>query len=76
MAMPTLKHFINGQYAESKGSEYFDLISPVTGQPIARSPNANDADVDAAYAAASHAFKTWGQRHPRAEPVHLRFHQL
>lgn len=66
MAMPTLKHFINGQYAESKGSEYFDLISPVTGQPIARSPNANDADVDAAYAAASHAFKTWGRSTPSA----------
>lgn len=66
MAMPTLKHFINGQYAESSGSEYFDLISPVTGKPVARSPNATDADIDTAYAAAQQAFKTWGRSTPSA----------
>lgn len=29
MAIPTFRHFINGQYVESTGSEVFDLVSPV-----------------------------------------------
>ncbi|CDG88295.1 gamma-aminobutyraldehyde dehydrogenase [Xenorhabdus bovienii] len=66
MPVPTLKHFINGQYIESKGSEYFDLVSPVTGESYARSPNATVADVDDAYASAKEAFKIWGRSTPSA----------
>lgn len=64
MSVPTLKHFINGQYVESQGGDYFDLISPVTGQVNARSPNASQAEVDAAYAAAKKAAKEWGRSTP------------
>lgn len=64
MSVPTLKHFINGQYAETQGDDYFDLISPVTGEVNARSPNASQADVDAAYAAAKQAAKEWGRSTP------------
>lgn len=66
MTHPTLKHFINGQYVASTGTETFDLISPVTGKVYARSPNATQQDVDAAYAAARAAFKVWGRSTPSA----------
>ncbi|MBD2794156.1 gamma-aminobutyraldehyde dehydrogenase [Xenorhabdus sp. 42] len=64
MSVPTLKHFINGQYVESKDVDYFDLISPVTGKVNARSPNASQSDVDAAYTAAKQAAKEWGLSTP------------
>ncbi|WP_262499915.1 gamma-aminobutyraldehyde dehydrogenase [Photorhabdus heterorhabditis] len=64
--MPMLRHFINGQYVESKSSEYFDLVSPVTGEAYARSPNATAEDVDEAYASAKRAFKIWGGSTPSA----------
>ncbi|WP_406564525.1 gamma-aminobutyraldehyde dehydrogenase [Acinetobacter qingfengensis] len=62
--MNKLKHFINGEYVDGTGTEFFDLVSPVTGQIYAQSPNATDADVDAAYAAAKAAFKIWGRTTP------------
>lgn len=64
MAKTQLKHFINGEYIASKGNDYFDLVSPVTGEIYAQSPNANEAEVDAAYAAAKEAFKIWGRSTP------------
>ncbi|MCF7520779.1 gamma-aminobutyraldehyde dehydrogenase [Neisseria sp. ZJ106] len=62
--MQKLKHFINGEYVEPKGSEYFDLISPVTGEAYAQSPIGTDADVEAAYAAAATAFQEWKRSTP------------
>ncbi|MEQ1108087.1 gamma-aminobutyraldehyde dehydrogenase [Acinetobacter seifertii] len=64
MAKTQLKHFINGEYVASKASDYFDLVSPVTGEVYAQSPNATEAEVDAAYAAAKEAFKIWGRSTP------------
>ncbi|MEQ4618299.1 MAG: gamma-aminobutyraldehyde dehydrogenase [Corticimicrobacter sp.] len=64
MSHTTLKHFINGQYTAAADSEYFDLVSPVTGQVYARSPNATQADIDRAYDAARGAFRTWGRSTP------------
>ncbi|MEB7642933.1 gamma-aminobutyraldehyde dehydrogenase [Acinetobacter pittii] len=64
MAKTQLQHFINGEYVSSKGNDYFDLVSPVTGEVYAQSPNATGAEVDAAYAAAKEAFKIWGRSTP------------
>lgn len=64
MTPTTLRHFIAGSYVESSDSDFFDLISPVTGEVYARSPNATDAVVDQAYAAAKDAFKVWGRSTP------------
>ena len=64
MAKAQLKHFINSEYVTSKTNDYFDLISPVTEKVYAESPNASDAEVDAAYAAAKEAFKVWGRSTP------------
>lgn len=59
-----LKNFINGQYVAPTSGEYFDLISPVTGQPYARSPHSHLEDVDAAFTAAKSAFAIWGRSTP------------
>lgn len=64
MTPTPLRHFIAGSYVESSDSDFFDLISPVTGEVYARSPNATDAVVDQAYAAAKDAFKVWGRSTP------------
>ncbi|TCM60920.1 betaine-aldehyde dehydrogenase [Acinetobacter calcoaceticus] len=66
MGSTQLKHFINGEYVSGTGQDFFDLVSPVTGQVYAQSPNATDADVDAAYAAAKAAFKIWSRSTPSA----------
>lgn len=64
MSVTKLKHFINGKFVEAKSSEYFDLISPVTGKVIAQSPNATQEEVNTAYKAAKEAFKVWGRTTP------------
>ncbi|MHA3049018.1 gamma-aminobutyraldehyde dehydrogenase [Acinetobacter sp. ANC 4641] len=64
MSTLKLKHFINGEYTESFGGAYFDLISPVTGEAYAQSPNATEAEVNAAYQAAKSAFALWGKTTP------------
>ncbi|OTG85462.1 gamma-aminobutyraldehyde dehydrogenase [Acinetobacter sp. ANC 4558] len=64
MAKTRLKHFINGEYVTGQDDDYFDLTSPVTGEVYAESPNASDADVNAAYQAAKDAFKIWGRSTP------------
>lgn len=66
MSTATLKHFINGKYVETSGNEFFDLVSPVDARVHARSPNATQQDVDAAYAAAKAAFEPWGSSTPSA----------
>jgi len=34
MAKTQLQHFINGEYVASKGNDFFDLVSPVTGEVL------------------------------------------
>lgn len=64
MAKTQLQYFINGEYVASKGNDFFDLVSPVTGEVYAQSSNATEVEVDAAYAAAKEAFKIWGRSTP------------
>jgi aldehyde dehydrogenase (NAD+) len=47
---------VGGQFARARGTEFFDVISPSTEEVIGRLPAAVHADVDAAAAAARHAF--------------------
>lgn len=70
MAKTQLQHFINGEYVTSKGNDFFDLVSPVTGEVYAQSPNATEAEVDAAYVAAKEAFKIWGRSTPSTRQKH------
>lgn len=64
--MLTFRHFINGDCVEGGSTGRFALVSPVTGEAYASSPNADDAEVDAACAAAPAAFKVWADSPPSA----------
>ena len=61
-----LRNFINGQSVEAASGEYIDLVDPSTGEVFAQSPVSGAEDVDAAYAAASDAFRSWGKTTPAA----------
>lgn len=56
---PTVKLLINGEFVESKSSEWRDVINPATQEVLAKVPFATAAEVDAVVAAAKAAFKTW-----------------
>ncbi len=58
-AVPTVKLLIDGEFIESRTSEWHDNIDPATQEVLARVPFATSAEVDAAVAAAQEAFKTW-----------------
>lgn len=51
--------FINDVWRFAADGSTFDVISPVSGQPVGAIPNAGDADVDAAIAGASAGFEHW-----------------
>ncbi|HEX4944084.1 MAG TPA: CoA-acylating methylmalonate-semialdehyde dehydrogenase [Usitatibacteraceae bacterium] len=58
-AVPTVKLLINGQFVDSKTTEWKDVVNPASQQVLARVPFATPAELDAAVAAAATAYKTW-----------------
>jgi betaine-aldehyde dehydrogenase len=71
MAERILRNFINGEYVDARSDDSFDVIDPATEQSYASSPVSGEADVDAAYAAASAAFETWGESTPAERQLAL-----
>ncbi len=55
----TIRNFVDGALVDSATDQWIDLVDPTTGEPDGRSPVSTDAEVDAAYAAASRAFPAW-----------------
>jgi len=55
------KHYINGMWVESEGTERLDVINPATEEVIGRICSGTPADVDKAVAAARSAFESWSQ---------------
>ena len=68
--MLTIQHFIDGRYVDPVSGEWFDKSDPATGQTVARVPDGDGRDVDAAVAAAVRAFPRWS-RTPVAERARL-----
>ncbi|WP_415913707.1 phenylacetaldehyde dehydrogenase StyD [Paraburkholderia sp. J63] len=64
--------FVDGRFSDSGNGRTFAVFNPATGAEIAQVPDAADADVDAAVAAARRAFEadTW-RRLPPAERERL-----
>ena len=58
-AVPTVKLLINGEFVESRTSEWREVINPATQEVLARVPMATEDEVEAAIAAGRAAFKTW-----------------
>ncbi len=55
----TVKLLINGQFVESKTTQWRDVVNPATQQVLARVPFATPDEINAAVASAKAAFKTW-----------------
>jgi aldehyde dehydrogenase (NAD+) len=55
------KHYIDGTFVESHGSEVMDIIKPTNGQVIARETMADEEDTRHAIAAAKSAFASFGR---------------
>src|SRR5215211_4535622 len=53
------KNYIDGKWTESKSGERFERRNPATGEFVGAFTKSGTADVDAAVAAASNAFKSW-----------------
>jgi len=53
--------FIGGEFTAPKSKKWFDSISPRDEKKLSEIALANDADVDAAYAAAAKAFPAWSK---------------
>lgn len=53
------KIYINGEYKESTGTEWIDIINPSTEEIISQTPKGTKEDVDRAVEAAFQAQKAW-----------------
>ncbi|WP_434602733.1 CoA-acylating methylmalonate-semialdehyde dehydrogenase [Pseudomonas sp. Z4-7] len=58
-ALQTVRLLIDGEWVESRSSEWHDIVNPATQQVLAKVPFATASEVDAAIAAAQRAFQTW-----------------
>ena len=57
--LPRVPLLINGEFVQSRTTEWRDVVNPAIQQPLARVPMATADEVDAAIAAAQAAVKTW-----------------
>ncbi|HJN69150.1 MAG TPA: aldehyde dehydrogenase family protein, partial [Candidatus Marinimicrobia bacterium] len=56
-----IQNFINGDFAEPISGNYFDNITPVTGEVYAQIPDSDSSDIDLAVSSAKEAFKSWSK---------------
>ena len=69
--------YINGEFFESKSTNYMDVVNPATQDVIAQVPNATQEEMRAAMTAASEAFKTWKEvPTPQRARYFLKYQQL
>ena len=54
-----IKNYINGQWVESKGAKYLDVINPATSKCESRVPAGSREDVDYASESAHRAWYSW-----------------
>ncbi|KIY45761.1 Methylmalonate-semialdehyde dehydrogenase [Fistulina hepatica ATCC 64428] len=55
------KNYINGQFVESRTTEWIDVLDPSTQEVVTRVPQTTPEEFEQAVAAASVAFKTWSR---------------
>ena len=67
----TVQNYVGGQWVDSDAKQFVDVINPVTGELIARTPLGTAADVDRAVQAAAKAFPAWRRTPPvnRVKPL-------
>jgi betaine-aldehyde dehydrogenase len=67
----TVRNFVNGSSVDAADGRTADLISPVTGEAFGTAPISGQAEVDAAFDAASRAFETWRDTTPSERQLAL-----
>lgn len=60
-------NFINGKWTPPVRGEYFDVITPLTGQPYTKAARSGADDIELALDAAHAAAEKWGK--PRRQSV-------
>ena len=76
-SVPTVKLLINGEFVESKTTQWRDVVNPATQQVLARVPLATPEELAAAVASAKAAFKTWRKTPIGARArIFLKYQQL
>jgi malonate-semialdehyde dehydrogenase (acetylating)/methylmalonate-semialdehyde dehydrogenase len=76
-AVPHVKLLINGQFVESKSTEWRDIVNPATQEVLARVPFATPDEINAAVDSAKTAFKTWRKTPIGARArIFLKYQQL
>jgi malonate-semialdehyde dehydrogenase (acetylating)/methylmalonate-semialdehyde dehydrogenase len=76
-SIPTVKLLINGEFVESKTTEWRDVVNPATQEVLARVPFATQEEMNAAVASAKAAFKTWRKTPIGARArIFLKYQQL
>jgi aldehyde dehydrogenase len=58
---PRYENFIGGEWVAPASGQYFENVTPVTGQVICEIPRSNAADIDRALDAAHAAKTAWGK---------------
>lgn len=58
------ENFINGQWQAPQQGNYFDNLSPITGEVYSKVPQSTKEDVDLAVQAAQQAQVEWGKKSP------------
>lgn len=58
-AVETIKMLVNGQFVESKGTKFYDVHNPATGELIARTPQCTQEEMTAAVKNCAEAQKKW-----------------
>ena len=57
--IPTVKLLINGEFVESRSTEWRDIVNPATQEVLARVPFATTDEINAAIESGRRAFMTW-----------------
>lgn len=71
MTVRTLHNVIGGEAVPSAAETHLELIDPATEQVYAHAPVSTPAEIDAAYAAADSAFRSWGRTTPAERQLAL-----
>ncbi len=58
-SVPKLKNFINGEFVESKATNFYEIHNPATNELLSLVPETPKDEFDDAVSVAKNAFKTW-----------------
>ena len=70
--MEKIANYINGEWVEPQGTDFFDVVNPATGELLARTPLCGKAEVESAAQAAVAAMPAW-RRTPAQERIQYLF---